>query len=73
MKQIVCVQFNVKGQITTNIICQSWSVHSRLWYQPPACMPKDEVENMVKLQKPPLKIKMGNMSAQFFVNLVSLL
>ena len=73
MKKIVCVQNNVKGQITTNIICQSWSVHSRLWYRPPACMPKDEVENMVKLQKPPQKLKWESMSAQSFVNLVSLL
>ena len=57
MKKIVCVQFNVKGKITTDIICRSWSVHSRLWYRPPACTPKDEVKNMVKLQKPPQKFE----------------
>ena len=73
MKKIVCVQFNVKGKITIDIICQSWSVHSRLWYWPPACIPKDEVENMVKLQKPPQKFEWKSMSAQSFVNLVSLL
>ena len=72
MKKIVCVQFNVEGKITTDIICQSWSVHSRLWYWHPACMPKDEVENMVKLQKPPQKLEEESMSAQSFVNLVSL-
>ena len=39
----------------------------------PACIPKDEVENMVKLQKPPQKFKWKSMSAQSSVNLVSLL
>ena len=43
------------------------------WYWPPACIPKDEVENMVKLQKPPQKFEWKSMSAQSFVNLVSLL
>ena len=33
-------------------------------------MPKDEVENMVKLQKPPQKLEWESMSAQSFVNLV---
>ena len=32
-------------------------VRSRLWYWPPACMPKDEVVSMVKLKKLPQKIK----------------
>ena len=73
MKKIVSVQFNVKGKITTDIICQSWSVHSKLWYWPPAGMPKDEVEHMVKLQNQPQKLEWESMSAQSFVNLVSLL
>ena len=44
MKNIVCVQFNVKRKIIIDIICRSWIFHSRLWYWPPACTPKDEVE-----------------------------
>ena len=47
----------MKDKITTDIIFRSWMVHNRLWYWPPACMPKDEIENMVKLQKPPQKLE----------------
>ena len=57
MKKFACVQFNVKGKITTDIICRSWMVNRRLCYWPPARMQKDDVENMVKLQKPPQKFK----------------
>ena len=55
MKKFLCVEFNVKGKKTSDIVCRQWMVDHDACYWPPSRVAKEDIERMVRAQSNPNK------------------